>query len=257
MTTALITQDDIKGLKIAVVGRGNVGSHLFKAFRHSGLQVSLVDSRSLSGIEDDFDMILISVSDSSIGEVAGKTSALLPDFEGIVVHTAGSVEMRVLAPFFKNYGVFYPLQTFSQSIPIDNYREIPVFIEGSDPRALNLLLQLGKTTFADVYALNSAVREKLHLASVFACNFTNAMYCMAANILHREGLPFEIVHALISQTAWKANHFPPEDCQTGPARRNDRTVMEKHLSLLQTTGTMKEIYSLISDYIFKKYNELD
>lgn len=115
------------------------------------------------------------------------------------------------------------------------------------------LKELGKLLFDNVYPYDSNKREKLHLASVFACNFVNAMYSAAEEILRGEEIPFDVVRALISQTAYNALYHLPGDCQTGPAKRGDESVLTHHKELLNGYGQLAEIYEHVSEYIRKKH----
>ena len=241
-------------MRIAIIGTGNVGTHLFKALSgNSEYSVRLINSRNLEGLTPEFDLILLSVSDSVLKDVAEAVAGKVAGHDPIVVHTAGSVPMEVLKPFFKNYGVFYPLQTFSKEIEIADYREIPIFIEGKSPIIVEKLRGVAADFFDRQYILDSNKREKLHLASVFACNFSNAMYGIAEDILNENGLPFQVLLPLISQTADKVRRISPYQAQTGPARRGDTLVMDKHLSSLSDDSMKRDIYKALSELLLKKY----
>lgn len=47
----------------------------------------------------------------------------------------------------------------------------------------------------------------------------------------------------------------PSDAQTGPAVRNDRNVIDRHLSLLSDEPAFREIYGIMSDGIHKIRNK--
>lgn len=231
---------------ITIIGKGNVGTHLSRALPSLHLK-----SSQTTDIPKDTELIVISVVDDAIEKVAVDIARALPDFNGIVAHTAGSVQANVLAPFFKNFGVVYPLQTFNKEIELPDYREIPVFIEGNNPDTELWLVNRMKEFFDSVTPLSSEKRKSLHLASVFACNFTNAMYAAAQEILEKEGLPFTLVRPLLHETARKAGIFLPQDCQTGPAKRNDRKVLDAHLAMLDSNPALQSLYTLISERIYQ------
>lgn len=235
--------------KIGVVGRGNVGKHFSALLNSNGLNVSLIDSRTLDGIETNFDLIIIAVSDHAIEEVSTAINQKLPSFEGIVVHTAGSVGIEKLSGF-NHFGVLYPLQTFSKEMPLDNgVHRIPLLIEGNDEETTRKLKIISEKISKDVFECDSRRRAKIHLAAVFSCNFSNAMYRIAEEILQENGLPFSIMHPLILQTAEKAIHMSPYEAQTGPAIRKDLPVIESHLKLLGNDARLMNIYNEITQYI--------
>jgi uncharacterized protein YfeS len=88
----------------------------------------------------------------------------------------------------------------------------------------------------------------LHLCGVFACNFTNALYGIAEEIAKQQQIDFEIIKPLIVETARKIKTLPPADAQTGAAKRNDQTTIQKHLKLL-TNPMWNEIYKILTDTI--------
>ena len=242
-------------MKISIVGKGNVGTHLFNEFTESTVDVNLIDSRTLSGLSTESDLIIITVTDTALADVAAKISHKLSGFKGLVAHTAGSVNIDILKPFFESYGVFYPLQTFSKGNKISNFKSIPIFIEANNKRNEKLLFDVAKLISDKIYPYTSEMREKLHLASVFVCNFVNALYSMGEEILIKEGIPFEVVIPLIEYTAEKIRTDSPNSCQTGPARRGDVEIMNKHLKLLSENKELAELYNKISAYIYKKYSK--
>ena len=97
-------------------------------------------------------------------------------------------------------------------------------------------------------------RAILHLAAVFACNFSNAMFSIANTILSKNNLQFNILHPLLKNTLEKLESLTPTEAQTGPAVRNDQIVMAKHLSMLKD-DKLKELYSKISEYICNCRNQ--
>lgn len=234
--------------RLNIVGRGNVGTHLAKAFADVA-EVCAVDPHTLAGLDPESDFTLICVSDNAVAEVAGK----LADTGGIVAHTSGSVPLSALPSSGRHAnGVFYPLQTFSRDVELD-YSEIPVFIEGVNEETAERLERLGRLMSANVRRAGSETRRKLHLASVVACNFTNHLYALADDILKSDGIGFDALSPLIKETARKAALGDPAANQTGPARRGDTTTINRHLDMLVGNPRLREIYRLLSDSITDRY----
>ena len=194
------------------------------------------------------DLYIIAVSDRAVAEVA---EALELGEEAIVVHTAGSVELSALGKGRR--GVFYPFQTFTAGRAID-LSDVPIFIEGSDEATTAALESFAEQLSSKVYRADSHRRREIHLSGVWACNFVNALYGVAADVLHeREGLSFEVLQPLILETAHKAAEaVHPAAVQTGPARRGDSEVMARHEAMLTDKPELQEIYRLISEEIYKK-----
>jgi predicted short-subunit dehydrogenase-like oxidoreductase (DUF2520 family) len=104
-----------------------------------------------------------------------------------------------------------------------------------------------------VYKVNSDKRRIIHLAAVFANNFTNYLFSLSAKILETNNIKFEILLPLINETIAKISKVNPVDAQTGPAKRNDKTVIKKHLKLLNHDSEVQKIYSVLSKSIARKY----
>jgi len=251
---------------IAFAGSGNVAWHLAKGLKMQGFNISRIWSRDplnaatlagicgaevckeISGLHERADLIVIAIADKAISDVA----VSIGNFDGIVVHTAGSVSIDVLKGNFENYGVFYPLQTLSKGNPVD-FREVPFFMESSSEETLLAIKQVALKLSTKVYEADSQQRMLLHVAAVFASNYSNLMYIIGNEILKDSNLPSDILHPLILETAQKAVSGDPLDMQTGPARRHDEITLEKHISALASQPEYAELYKLLSSLINKKY----
>lgn len=250
-------------MKLVLLGSGNVACHLGMSFRDSGhsiLQVfsrnithaqSLADELEAQAIDQLFqlqqgaDAYICMISDDALLDLI----ANVPYSDGIWLHTAGSVDMQVFSGKMNRYGVLYPLQTFSKKRRL-NMREVPLFIEGSDAKTLSEIEQLAKSVSDTVTVLNSDKRKTLHLAAVFACNFSNHLYHISSEILKEQHIPFDVMQPLIQETVAKIQRLSPREAQTGPALRNDVKLMEKQMQLLPNTQ-WKEIYQLLSKSIYE------
>jgi len=102
---------------------------------------------------------------------------------------------------------------------------------------------------SDVRQINSKERAVIHLAAVFACNFTNFMMVNADEILKANGISFDILMPLIGETIEKLYDISPKMAHTGPAIRNDTKVMQKHLEMLKNDPNKSMIYQLLSSQI--------
>ncbi len=255
---------------IVILGAGNVATHIALALKNNNFFVRMVYSKTAESakiladqIKTDFttninelplvaDLYIISVSDSAISKLIEN----LKVNNGIVVHTAGSISMNLLKPYFKNFGVFYPLQTFTKSRSLD-FSEIPLCIEASNTFTQNKLLSLAQSLSSRVELINSDKRKVLHMAAVFACNFTNHMYSIGSELLKSEKIDLDLLHPLIHETAKKAVELNPGDAQTGPAVRNDKKTIGMHLKMLKKYPEFEKIYSFVSESIYKLNKKTD
>lgn len=247
-------------MNIILLGSGNVATHFGEALVKAGHRVTQVYSRTyahasrlagrigaepvaeLAALDRKADLYLIAVSDDAIGRLAAQLPSSL---QGLVVHTAGSVGLDVLAQPQRRYGVMYPVQTFSLAKAVD-FSKVPLALEGSDEQVYTQLEQIAVTLSGRTFACNSKQRLAIHVAAVFVCNFTNHLYAVGADLLDRHGLAFDLVRPLILETAQKVLTYQPREVQTGPAVRNDSGTMEKHLALLADRPELMSLYQLIS-----------
>jgi predicted short-subunit dehydrogenase-like oxidoreductase (DUF2520 family) len=251
-------------LKVVVIGSGNVAQHLVSVFketpqvqlvqayaRHAGSLDHLLPREqitdSFSGLKE-ADIYIIAVTDDAIAEVA----ALLPFSGKLVVHTSGSMGMEQLDSRNRR-GVFYPLQTFSKNKPVD-FRTIPLCLESEFEGDYAILEELAKAVSGSVYRINSQQRQALHVAAVFVSNFTNHLYAVGNAICTENSIPFGILRPLIQETAQKIQQLPPLQAQTGPAVRNDKKTIQKHLAFLNDANR-KAIYTLLTQSIQKAHVE--
>ncbi|MFD2943056.1 Rossmann-like and DUF2520 domain-containing protein [Flavobacterium notoginsengisoli] len=252
-------------IQINIIGSGNVAQHLIKAFSASKtVELKQVFSRKTEAVHHlvDFDKIvtnyselqtadlhIIAVSDNAITEVSDQ----LPFNNQLVVHTSGTSPIYLLNEKNRR-GVFYPLQTFSKNKEID-YSIIPFCLEAENTADFKLLETIAKSISTAVYSISSEQRKALHVAAVFASNFTNHLYHLGQEICEENQLPFEILKPLIQETADKINTLDPVDAQTGPAVRNDSNTTEAHVAFLQDENK-KNIYKILTQSIQRNGKKL-
>lgn len=229
-------------LRTVLIGAGGVASFLKEHIASPFLLTAVGGRQRVCPIPSDADLYIIAVSDSAIASVAEE----LNEVKGLVVHTAGSVPMDVLCN--ERRGVFYPLQTISRGRSIDPSC-VPFYIEASQAQDMDLLRQLAESFGSNATPMDSERRRHLHLGAVFCCNFVNRLYAIAADFLAGQDIPFSALLPLIHETAHKVDTLAPRLAQTGPAVRNDRTVMQQQMDLLRDPKN-KEIYELLSQSIY-------
>ena len=246
-------------MKIILIGAGNLATQLAVALQKKGMTPAYIYSRTresaeqlserlrdvpystdISQVPTDGDLYIFAVKDSALLDLVSR----MPSNRGLWVHTAGSMDMEVFAPYTARYGVFYPMQTFSKERETD-FDDIPIFVETNHTDDTERLQKLAGRLSTKVYEATSEQRKYLHLAAVFACNFSSHLYALCDRILSEHGLPFETMLPLIRETAAKVADMPPAQAQTGPAIRYDKNVIDKQMALL-SDPTMRQIYDLMS-----------
>lgn len=231
-------------MKICILGMGNVATNLHHAFSLKNIRTEMHSSRQLFDLPE-ADCYIYAVADQAIEEVALQVNAP----KALHLHTSGTMPISVFGDDKPHAGVLYFFQSFSKAQLMDDWSEIPVFIEGRNIDDLAAIYTLAQTLTSRIFECSQHDRERLHVAGVFANNFTNLMYRISADLLRDTQIPFQALLPLIDQTAAKVHTLSPREAQTGPAKRNDRAVMAHHLSLLGPE--QQAVYSLLSDLIQK------
>ena len=261
----------MKPYTVSFIGSGNLAWHLARALDNTDFAVREVYSRTPAHAQAlvgnlysaevmttlDFSdspsrIFIMAVADDAIEGLARRLN--LPS-GSILVHTSGSQPLSVLgyAPT-PNIGVFYPLQTFSKSKRVD-FEEVPFFIESENTETEKVLMAMGKAISKKVFKISSTDRKALHVAAVFASNFTNHMMYIAEKVMKENKLKFDWLKPLIAETINKSLSIGPEKAQTGPARRGDLEILDRHLEFLQENEPIAEIYKVISQHIVDTYCE--
>ena len=249
---------------LSIVGSGNVAFQLSKAFSKEGMNVSHIYSRNkvtANQIANQIDCIVVDdisdlpnqlcivcVSDDSVVEVVNSISEEIP-----VAYTSGSITISSIAER-DQLGVFYPLQTFTKERPV-NFFEVPIFIESNKDYFTSTLFDLAWTISRTVEHSSSEQRAEMHLAAVFVNNFTNHIIHLAKDYSDRNNIDFEFLKPLLKETIEKLDKSTPFDSQTGPAKRNDDSVINSQKNKL--SGDMKDVYNTITKSIINTYDQND
>ena len=252
---------------IAIIGSGNLAWHLAPELENVGHRIVEIYSRNLKNakklqkrlynaeINPSFDfsdseaeIFFICISDDAIEEVAQEIA--LPE-NAVIVHTSGSQSISKLGYVATEYiGVFYPLQTFTKNKQVE-FDDIPILIEAEDSHTERTLKKLGKSISNQVFSVSSKDRLAIHIAAVFACNFTNHLFEVSDQILRKHGFKFSLLKPLIAETINKSLEIGPENAQTGPAVRGDMETLDQHMEYLNG-NEYQQVYRMITDLILKR-----
>lgn len=245
-------------IKVTLIGSGNVAQHLISAFlltneieivqiysRKNSLVIPNVDSsKIISNCNElkEADLYIVAVSDDAIAEVTHQ----LPFENRFVVHTSGAAPLDFLNDKNRK-GVFYPLQTFTKGKSV-TFKTIPMCLEAQNKNDYDILEKIAHSISDKIFAINSKQRKALHVAAVFVNNFTNHLYQLGNDICNENQVPFDILKPLILETAEKIITLPPNEAQTGPAKRNDVSTLLSHESFLSDEN-QKKIYTILTQSI--------
>ena len=251
-------------MNISIIGTGNVATVFAKlAYRHNYNIVQIVGRNesegtalaktvsatytNLQGEIEQVDLIIIAVSDNALPILVDEL--ILP--QTIIVHTAGSVSINIFKDKFDNYGVMYPLQSLRKNMVA--FPDIPLLVEANNENTYAVIETFAKALSSIVRPITEKERLSLHIAAVFANNFTNYIYSETYQFCEAEKLDFNLLMPLIKETANRIDFKSPIEMQTGPARRNDEGTIAKHLLLLEKYPSLKTLYEFITKRIKKFY----
>ncbi len=253
-------------MRVVIIGSGNVATILGQRISEASHQVMQVWSRNGShaiGLaaklnaepSDDLsklavaDIYIIAVSDAAVPLV----SKQLKVKSGVVVHTAGSVPIRVLEGCSSNTGILYPLQSIRKES--SSQLPIPLLVDGNNERAFEVIEELATSISKHVRRERDESRLHLHVAAVVLNNFANHLYTLIADYCKKTELDFSLLLPLITETAARMQHMQPQAVQTGPAVRNDQGTIDKNLLVLKEETDLSEFYRLFSQKILNYYSE--
>jgi|SRR5690606_15064539 len=249
---------------VVIIGAGNVAFHLTRALIQNTVNVRQIFNRTLATAQElgeanninytdkiseleKAELYIIAASDSAVEEL----SHYIPYDDTLVVHTSGSLGTDVLKGDYRK-GVFYPFQTFTKRKNL-RYEDVPFFVEAESKDDEEALFKLADKISNEVHRVNSEKRRKIHMSGVWASNFVNHLYYIAQSICKEADVPFDVLRPLIEETALKVQDLEPLDAQTGPAKRGDDLIIQKHLDLLKDSR-QQQLYQLLSDSIKRTYS---
>jgi predicted short-subunit dehydrogenase-like oxidoreductase (DUF2520 family) len=256
-------------MNVSFIGSGNLAWHLAPALDNQGYVVKEVYSRdpkhaaqltgrlyqaevrtTLDFSSSSSGVFIIATTDAAISMIAREI--VLPD-NAILVHTSGSQPLSALDfAATERTGVFYPLQTFTKSARIA-FRDVPIFVECHEDAALKTLMTMAQSLSTKAKTIDSEERRALHIAAVFASNFSNHMMTIARELMEKNNMDFTWLKPLISETFTKALNIGPESAQTGPAVRGDLQILDEHMEYLRKEKDLAKLYELISQHIIDRH----
>jgi predicted short-subunit dehydrogenase-like oxidoreductase (DUF2520 family) len=254
-------------MKVSILGAGNVATQLALALKKAGTPIVQIYNRSDdAGIElartvhasftsnlnnlENADVYIVAVKDDAIAEIAGQLKLQ----NQIVAHTSGTKSKELLSQASPAYGIFYPLQTMTKTSKVD-FKNVPLLVEGSDESVTAQLENLARTISRNVHRVDEQQRQWIHVAAVFANNFTNHLFGISEHIMVEHGMSFDILKPLIFNFVQSLEKYSPSEIQTGPAMRGDYQTIEKHLELLTDEVRLQTIYKVLTDSIIAQYHQ--
>jgi len=249
------------------IGTGNLASHFIPAFTksshvnikqclgrippeefHNSYGTNINYSSNLSQIEKQVDFLFLMVNDGALAAITKELSSLIST-KTCVVHFSGASSLALIDEYFTSTACLWPVSSISSKDQSLDLSMVPVCLNSTSMTHGQVLAEMSKDIFQEVYEVSEEEKSLLHLGAVVVNNFTNHLYHQTAKILEDKGLDFDILKPIIMQTASKILKNAPSKMQTGPAIRGDQETLLKHHHLLANRPELLTIYQQLSESI--------
>lgn len=254
---------------VSIIGTGNVSWHLSHRLVLAGFRIDQIYGRNLNDkkyfddlhhteyitelkrLRDNAPLYILCVNDDAVEEIL-KNLPFELDHSQILVHTSGTLSINIFKKHANRYGCIWPVQTLIRGQQILTH-QLPMVVTASDDQTAQQLLSIAEVISGRVSLLDDESKKKIHLGAVICNNFTNHLLTLTQRYCEEYQVPFELLKPLIKETVMKADMAKPINLQTGPARRNDKMTIEKHLEMLESDTELYKLYCLMSESILKTY----
>ncbi len=257
-------------MRIVIVGSGRLGYHLARKLTTCNKEVLVVNRKENEGLQklknegiqtsigwellNTADVVIFCIKDDDIEKLANQVQSSIRR-DAVVLHTSGSVNSKVLERF-DNYGVLYPLYSFTFEESAIQWSQIPIYYVAcnnfSREKILNIAKCLNDTM---IYPIDDEQKRLIHLLAVFANNFTTALsHCIYTIAKDKKINGLNVYNPMLDfalQSWRRLKNTNPALYQTGPAIRGDEKTITKHLEYLKNYPEILSIYQSFTEYISK------
>jgi len=211
--------------RIALVGRGRLGSSLAPALERAGMEVTTFGRAQIGGQSPNLhDAVLLCVPDAAIAEVA----PLVRDWAPLVGHTSGATPLDHV-----DFGL-HPLQTFTSEGA--SFEGIGCAIGGTSHDALACADAIARCLGMRPFELADADRPAYHAAASIASNFLVTIEAAAEQVAASVGVDRAALVPLVRQTVENWAAVGGERALTGPVARGDEATVERQRAAIEQTA---------------------
>ena len=223
--------------RVAIVGRGRLGTALASALREAGHQVDGPLGRGADG--SGADAVLLCVPDAEIASAAARVGR-----GGLVGHCSGATGLDPLTPH--EAFSFHPLMTVTADGA--TFAGAGAAISGTTVRAKSFAAGLASALNMSAVELDDRDRAAYHAAASIASNFLVTVEAAAERLAATAGVERELLVPLVRATVENWARLGPQRALTGPVARGDEaTVARQRAAVAERTPELLTLFDALVD----------
>jgi predicted short-subunit dehydrogenase-like oxidoreductase (DUF2520 family) len=221
--------------RLAIVGRGRVGTALADALRRAGYDIDGPLGRGADGLGAA--AVLLCVPDAEIARAAAEIAP-----GPMVGHCSGATGLDVLAPH--DAFSLHPLMTVTPEGA--DFAGAGAAVAGITPRALALATALARALNMCPVEIAEADRPAYHAAASIASNFLITLEAAAERLGATVGLERDQLVPLVRATVENWASLGAERALTGPVARGDQaTVVRQREAVAEATPELLALFDAL------------
>ncbi|MCG9900217.1 MAG: DUF2520 domain-containing protein [Hydrotalea sp.] len=252
--------------KLVILGTGNVAHALTQVLRDSGRTILQVWGRNeeaakklgnmlhvsftseMDELDPNADAYIICVKDDAIASVA----AQFPFANKPLIHTAGTISVDVLSASSRFPAVWWIMQSIQKNTALYG---APSILDFKEKEMAEPLHDLAGVLRGEVVELNVDQRKKLHVTAVMLANFSQYLGGRVIEFAEKNQLPTHLLYPIMRNVLHQVMEGQGLEHLTGPARRNDKHVMQQQMDLLGNETDLKILYKVFSEQIVASFEQ--
>lgn len=221
-----------------IIGNGNLSKHFQRYFTLKKIPFRLYTRNSNISIKEiisSSDRILVLVNDDNLERVLEKLKSQITQNK-ILIHCSGMLSTQLAESA-------HPLMTFTEKLyDLEVYEKIPFITESNRKTFQELFPKLNNPS----YEIDPEDKILYHAYCVMSGNFTSILWIRFFHFLESLKIPKSAAFEYLKMIS--DNLINLDDPLTGPFKRNDLKVIEKHLKSLSGDSMQKVYSSMIEVY---------
>lgn len=244
--------------EVFIYGAGKLGKALAKGLRHAGVPIRMrAARRGWPSTLIDQDVVILAIRDAQLEKAAcelGEAGLIGHRRKHVsVLHCAGAISTEVLSSVRSkrvHIGRFHPLVAVAQGERPPSLKGIHAHVSG-DPAAIRAARRLGGKMGMQVHAIADLDLTLYHASAALVANGAAALTASGVELLVQSGVnpkqATRMLARLLASVATNIEELGLPTALTGPIRRGDGPLVERHLTAIQThLPSLTELYRTLA-----------